>query len=177
MKVSRERMREHRDRILAAAARLFRERGFEDVTVAQVMKAAGLTHGGFYGHFASKAELINQALAHLRDIGGAQSPASHVDAYLSKQHRDNRGSGCPVAALGSEAARAPAEVRAALSRTIQAEIDRLAAAFPGTPAQRRRAAIATYSTMVGALVLARIVHEEAFSEEILSAARGAIDLH
>src|SRR3984885_9014730 len=99
-KVSREQVAEHRPRILAAAARLVRQRGFDDVTVAEVMKDAGLTHGAFYGHFPSKEALITEA------VGQALSPAldqaqprraaaEFADGYLSIRHRDNRPTSCP----------------------------------------------------------------------------------
>ena len=180
MKVSREQVQQHRERILAAASHLFRERGFDGVSVADVMKAAGLTHGGFYGHFDSKDALIREALVYespgRRRRTDAESAAEYADAYLSTPHRDNRGTGCPIAGVGSEAARASADVRAALTKTIRRQIDRFSAASPGTtPALRRRAAIAAYSAMVGAVVLARIVDDGELSKEILGATRKSIE--
>jgi TetR/AcrR family transcriptional regulator, transcriptional repressor for nem operon len=181
MKVSREQVRQHRARILATAARLFRERGFDGVSIAEVMKAAGLTHGGFYGHFDSKETLIKDALGFenlpvwRRDLENAAA-ADYADWYLSTRHRDNRGSGCAIAGLGSEAARAPSDVRMTLTSRIRRQIDRFSAASPGaTPAQRRRAAIAAFAGMVGAVVLARVVDDQQFSEEILGAMRKAIE--
>ena len=182
MKVSRKQVQQNRERILDAAARLFRERGVDGVSVAEIMQAADLTHGGFYGHFASKAALAQEALLQKRsatwrkraDAGGIRD---YADAYLSTQHRDDPGNGCPVAGLSSEAARAAPEVRATLSTTIRREIERLGAASAGTTAvQRRRAAIASYAAMVGAVVLARIIDDEEFSEEILTATRKSIKL-
>ena len=180
MKVSREQVQQHRERILAAASQLFRERGFDGVSVADVMKAAGLTHGGFYGHFDSKDALIREALVYespgRRRRTDAESAAEYADAYLSTHHRDNRGTGCPIAGVGSEAVRASADVRAALTKTIRRQIDRFSAASPGTTAaSRRRAAIAAYSAMVGAVVLARIVDDEELSEEVLGATRKSIE--
>jgi TetR/AcrR family transcriptional regulator, transcriptional repressor for nem operon len=182
MKVSREQVQQHRARILAAAARLFRERGFDRVSVAEVMKAAGLTHGGFYGHFNSKETLIKEALGienlplWRRDLENAAA-AEYADWYLSTRHRDNRDSGCAIAGLGSEAARAHSDVRASLTTRVRRRIDRLSAASPGTtPAQRRRAAIAAFSAMVGAVVLARVVDDHELSEEILGATRKSIKL-
>jgi TetR/AcrR family transcriptional repressor of nem operon len=183
MKVSREQVQQNRERILAAAARLFRERGFDGVSVAEVMKAAGLTHGGFYGHFDSKDALIKEAMAQAmpatsRKRATPQSAADFADAYLSPRHRDNRGGGCPVAGLGSEAARASAEVRGSLTSAIRHEIERFSAGSAGaTSATRRRAGIAAYASMVGALTLARIVDDEKLSEEILAAARKSLDLN
>jgi TetR/AcrR family transcriptional repressor of nem operon len=180
MKVSREQVQQHRERILAAASYLFRERGFDGVSVADVMKAAGLTHGGFYGHFDSKDALIREALVYelpgRRRRTDAQSAAEYADAYLTTRHRDNRGTGCPIAGVGSEAARASADVRAALTKVVRRQIDRFSAASPGTtPALRRRAAIAAYSAMVGAVVLARIVDDEELSKEVLGATRTSIE--
>src|ERR1700691_5677741 len=109
MKVSREQVVENRRRILNAAAQLFRERGFENVTVAEVMSGAGLTHGGFYGHFDSKEDLINAAMAHEQAARRGRPPlekaALYADAYLSRQHRDNIGASCPFSSLGTEVAR------------------------------------------------------------------------
>jgi TetR/AcrR family transcriptional repressor of nem operon len=181
MKVSRQQVQQNRQRILDAAASLFRERGPKAVSVVEVMQAAGLTHGAFYGHFDSKDALILEALAHRKfarwrkraDEGGI---AGYIDAYLSPDHRDDPGSGCPVAGLSSAGAQASAQVRAALSATIEREIDRFSAAALGTAAQRRRKAIATYSAMVGAVVLARIADDKGLSQEILAATRKAIDL-
>ena len=180
MKVSREQVRQHRERILTAASRLFRERGFEGVSVADAMKAAGLTHGGFYRHFASKDALLREALVYespaRRGRTDAESAAEYADAYLSTPHRDNRGTGCPIAGVGSEVARASAKVRAPLTKAIRHQIDRLSLASAGaTPARRRRAAIASYSAMVGAVVLARIVDDEELSKEILGATRKSIE--
>ena len=182
MKVSREQMRQNRERILQAAARLFRERGFDGVSVAEIMQAAGLTHGGFYGHFESKDALIKEAMAQAMPAtrsrrAGSQSTADFADAYLSPRHRDNRADGCPVAGLGSEAARASADVRAGLTKSIQEQIERFSAASPGaTAATRRRAGIAAYAAMVGALTLARVVDDVKLSEEILAATRKSLDL-
>jgi TetR/AcrR family transcriptional repressor of nem operon len=176
MKVSREQVHKNRQRILDAAARLFRERGVDGVSVAEVMEAAGLTHGGFYGHFDSKAALAQEALQHKRSATW-RNARDFVDAYLSPRHRDDPGNGCPVAGLSSEAARASAEVRTTLTAVIARDFERLSAGSPGaTAAQRRRAAIATYSAMLGAVVLSRIVDDEKLSDEILAATRKSIKL-
>src|SRR5256714_15571476 len=113
MKVSREQAAQNRDRIVEAAARLFRERGYEGIGVADLMKEAGLTHGGFYGHFSSKDDLIAEASA--RALAGSlaafselaeQAPSDPLpaiaSAYLSKTHRDKPGEGCLLAALRSD---------------------------------------------------------------------------
>ena len=126
MKVSREQAAKNRERILDAAAQLFRERGFEGIGVADLMNAAGLTHGGFYGHFSSKEDLIAQACAralersHEKWTKRAQRApdealSSIARDYLSTRHRDDPGTGCFLAALGSEAARHGPGVRRTVS--------------------------------------------------------------
>ncbi|WP_370880059.1 TetR/AcrR family transcriptional regulator [Labrys monachus] len=173
MKVSRDQVAENRQRILDAAAQLFRERGFEGVTVAQIMKAAGLTHGAFYGHFASKDELIAQAFAHVLCPGGEGAPAvgiaDYAEGYLSAGHRDRPGAGCLFAALGTEAVRGAAPARHTLTQAIERRIEDFSRTAPGeTPEARRRAAIASWSAMVGAVVLSRIADDPALSDELLA---------
>jgi TetR/AcrR family transcriptional regulator, transcriptional repressor for nem operon len=179
MKVSREQVVENRRRILDAAAQLFRERGFENVTVAEIMSDAGLTHGGFYGHFESKEALISAAMGHeqtaKRNRPTLENAARYADAYLSRQHRDNVGLSCPFSSLGTEAARASPEVRHALTESLRRQIETFSAASPGaTPQERRSNALATLSTMIGGMVLARLVDDDRLSDEILAAARASI---
>src|SRR5687768_13299497 len=121
MKVSRQQVAEHRQKILDAASRLFRERGFNDVSVAEVMEAAGLTHGGFYGHFKSKDDLIAQALAHALEQITPDDPdlPGFVANYLSSQHCADVAAGCPVAALGVETARQGPAARAAMTAGLK----------------------------------------------------------
>ena len=182
MKVSKDQFAEHRTRIMTAAARLFRQRGFDDVTVAEVMKEAGLTHGAFYGHFPSKEALIAEAVGHalplkLGDPGLRRSAAEFADGYLSVKHRDNRASSCLFSSLGTEAARGSAELRHSMTASVRRRIDHLSAGAAGaTPQQKRRAAIAAWSAMVGAMVLARIVDDEELSKEILNETRGSLPL-
>jgi TetR/AcrR family transcriptional regulator, transcriptional repressor for nem operon len=180
MKVSKEQVAEHRARILAAAARLFRLRGFEDVTVAEVMKDAGLTHGAFYGHFSSKealiAEAVGQALVPAAgDAKARKSVAAYADGYLSPRHRDDRGSSCPFSCLGTEAARGSADLRRVMTESTRRQLDRFSAQAKGeTASERRRAAIGAWSAMVGAMVLARIVDDDQLSKEILTEARASL---
>src|ERR1700755_3375637 len=147
MKVSREQVAEHRTRILAAAARLFRLRGFDDVTVAEVMKDAGLTHGAFYGYFPSKEALIAEAIGHALPLAPDKAKprrpaAEYADGYLSVKHRDNRATSCPFSSLGTEAARGSAELRHSMTEGIRRRIDTLSAEAEGdTPHEKRRAAI------------------------------------
>ncbi|WP_426434836.1 TetR/AcrR family transcriptional regulator [Bradyrhizobium genosp. P] len=180
MKVSREQVEEHRARILAAGASLFRQRGFDDVTVADVMKDAGLTHGAFYGYFPSKealvAEAVGQALPPAPDKARPRRPAADfADGYLSVKHRDNRATACLFSSLGTEAARGSADLRQRMTAGVRSRIDHLSAEAEGdTAKQKRRAAIAAWSAMVGAIVLARLVDDEKLSKEILSETRASL---
>jgi TetR/AcrR family transcriptional repressor of nem operon len=177
MKVSRERVAEHRARMLDAAGRLFRARGFEAVTVAEVMKEAGLTHGAFYGHFKSKDDLIAQTLAHVSAAGTAAPSdlAAYAAYYLSPTHCADHADGCPVAALGAETIRQSPEARAAMTVGLRAQIERLSDSAPGaTHTEKRRAAIGSWAAMVGALILARMSDDPALSEEVLAQTRGWI---
>ena len=182
VKVSREQVAEHRIRILAAAARLFRQRGFDDVTVAEVMKDAGLTHGAFYGYFPSKealiAEAIGQALTPAPDQAKPRRAAAEfADGYLSIRHRDNRPSSCLFSSLGTEAARGSVDLRHRMTEAVRSRINHLSVEAEGDrPKEKRRAAIAAWSAMVGAMVLARLVDDETLSKEILSATRASLPL-
>jgi TetR/AcrR family transcriptional repressor of nem operon len=179
MKVSREQMVQNRSRILAEAGRLFREKGFEAVSVAEVMKAAGFTHGGFYGHFRSKDDLIAQAIAHMEAteaVTEADSIGAWFDTYLSPIHRDHAGLGCPMAALAGLMRDQAPETQAAMAQRLAGQLDSLAEAMPGTdPAARRRAAIGSWSAMVGAVILARSINDPALSDELLAETRAWID--
>lgn len=178
MKVSREQMAENRERILAAASRLFREKGFEAVTVADVMKAAGLTHGGFYGHFESKDDLVAQALAHAlkASIRKTLDPSAFIASYLSPEHRDNPGNGCPTAGLAAETRHQSPAAQMVMTAGLRAQIDGLSRTLPGaSEADRRRNAIGNWSAMVGAMILARAVDDPALSNEVLDETRAWID--
>lgn len=174
MKVSREQMAENRRRILDEAGRLFREKGFAAVSVAEVMKAAGLTHGGFYGHFDSKDDLVAQALAEVlgRPDGNGGDLDAYLDAYLAPSHRDLPADGCPMASLASDMRHQSSEARATLTHGLQSQINRFAAVMPHKDeADRRRAAIGSWSAMVGAMILARATNDPALSDEIIHEAR------
>jgi TetR/AcrR family transcriptional repressor of nem operon len=177
MKVSREQVAENRARILDAAGRLFRESGFDGVSVAEVMQAAGLTHGGFYGYFKSKDDLIAHTLAALmsRAQVGDRDLATFAKAYLGPEHRRNVAGGCAVASLGVEAGRATPEAKAEMTAGLRRQIEALARTAPGeTAAARRGNALGSWSAMVGALVLARMSDDPALSEEVLAATRAFI---
>ena len=186
MKVSREQAAQNRERIVEAAARLFRERGFEGIGVAYLMKEAGLTHGGFYGHFSSKDDLIAEAsaraltrsLALLRNLPERASgdPLSAIaGVYLASKHRDDPGTGCLLAALGSDVSRQGPAVRRAVTDHVRAAVELLTKLVPGkAKAARRQKAISTYATLVGAMVIARAVDNRELSQEILEAARASV---
>ncbi|PCE28811.1 TetR family transcriptional regulator [Paraburkholderia acidicola] len=183
MKISREQVAENRQRILEAAARMFRERGFEDVTVAEVMSAAGLTHGAFYGHFTSKDDLIAQALAHvLTPPADGSAPRLPEDLtefaalYLSAAHRDAPGGACLFSTLGSEAVRASGEARHTLTLSVQSQIGKFSESAPGETAdERRQAATGAWAAMIGAVMLARIVDDPALSDQLLADTKAWLD--
>lgn len=178
MKVSREQMAENRRRILEAASSLFRDRGFDAVSVAEVMKAAGLTHGGFYGHFSSKDDLVAQTLAHVLATGSDESGdfSHYMSTYLSPRHRDNPAAGCPTAGLAAAIRHQTPAARAAMTEGLRSQIARIATALPELPpADRRRAAIGSWAAMVGAVILARAIDDPALSDEILEQTRAWIE--
>lgn len=173
MKVSREQVAEHRRKILAAATRLFNRRGFDAVTVAQVMDAAGLTHGAFYGHFKSKDDLIAQTLAGAISALAVEGDVSWFTAkYLTPGQRDDPAGACPLAGLGAETIRQGPEARAAITTGLRGQIERLSRGSPGAnAADRRQAAIGSWSAMVGGMILARIVDDSELSDEVLEQTR------
>jgi TetR/AcrR family transcriptional regulator, transcriptional repressor for nem operon len=170
MRVSREQVAENRRVVLQEAGRLFRERGYDAVTVAEVMQAAGLTHGGFYGYFRSKNELIAGTIAAV--LATRPEPSGNLAAYaahyLSPVHRDNRADGCPTAALAAETIRMAGSARTEMTAGLKRQIERLSRIAPGKDVVRRRqAAIGSWATMVGAMVLARVCDDPALSDEVL----------
>jgi TetR/AcrR family transcriptional repressor of nem operon len=170
------------ERIVGAAARAIRRSGYDGTSVADIMKEAGLTHGGFYAHFASREAMLAEAA----DRAGAEAVAASeraaasappeqalrrlLQAYLSKEHAKNSEMGCPVVALGSEMPRQAAEVRAAATRRIKQMIDIVARQLPdwGQPGAHEHALV-TVATMVGALLLARAVDDPKLSDAMLKA--------
>jgi TetR/AcrR family transcriptional repressor of nem operon len=171
------------ERILDESIRLFLERGFSGVSVSELMGAAGLTHGPFYSHFASKESLMSEALTREmeRFTGGLdewpttqQGKARYVDDYLSKEHLADPGGGCPVAALASEV-RQEQHVQGTFTDKLKAFIQRFATRFPWRSRRSARGdAIHTFASMVGALILARAVNDDDFAREILTETRKRI---
>jgi TetR/AcrR family transcriptional regulator, transcriptional repressor for nem operon len=160
------------ERIVKQASRLFRERGFENVTVGEVMKAAGLTHGAFYAHFGSKQQLQEAAVAWGQDLSARRARKygatpkgrrDHADRYLSSWHRDHPGDGCTMAALTQEVARSTPELKAVFEHGFE----EILSARGGD----RNEAIFQTAALVGAVALARAVRDQHLSEEILGAVR------
>lgn len=180
MRKSRAETAATRERIVEAAAGEFRRNGIGATGLSNLMGAAGLTHGGFYKHFASKEQAVAEACAYaIEEIGEtlgaamdkrAARPALHgaINAYLTVEHRDNAGTGCPFAALGAELARGSEAVRESASAGLDALIARFAArhAEPES-AQASTEAMLALSSMIGALVLSRIVTDDKRSRDIL----------
>jgi TetR/AcrR family transcriptional repressor of nem operon len=187
MRYSREHKLETHARIVKKASVRLREQGAHGVGVADLMKDAGLTHGGFYAHFDSREALVIEAFAHAMDRGNErwrklaeQTPpdkrlAAIVDSYLTKAHRDDPGNGCAIPTLGAEIARESPKTRKAFAARVERMIATLAALIPEVPRKAaRKQATAAIATMMGTLVLARIAGNGEFSDEILGAGREAV---
>lgn len=186
MRVSREQAIRNRERILEIAAKRFRESGFDGIGVADLMKEAGLTHGGFYGHFSSKEDLAAQACEQAfndklqmwnDEFDRSRSDPIRIMAsiYLTDEKRNDPGSGCPLSALGIDVARGPALIRQTFTRGFRSLVDVVVSVIPGrSKAAKQKQALATWSTLVGAMVLARAVDDVELSNEILDAARNAV---
>jgi len=160
------------ERIVKEASRLFSERGFENVTVSEVMKAAGLTHGAFYAHFDSKQELQEAAIAYgqalsagrVRSYGATKKGRrAYADRYLSARHRDNAADGCTMAALAQDVARSTPELKAAFEQGLE----EILSARGGD----RKQGIFQTAALIGAVVLARAVQDPRLSDEILESVR------
>jgi TetR/AcrR family transcriptional repressor of nem operon len=171
-----------RARIVESASRALRRRGIAGVSIPALMKEAGLTHGGFYGHFHDRDELIAEAIAFAggetaERVLGPRTPNARamLDAYLSPEHAAHPEFGCVLAALGTEGAHQPPTLRRAFARTARGFLDLVHAKLH--PHSRSDApsdeALATASRMIGAVVLARLVQDEALSKRILAVARTA----
>lgn len=174
-----------RRRIVSAASAAFRERGVENTGVDEVMRRAGLTHGGFYAHFNDKDQLVAEACAAAFDAAvvnleriAAQPSAPKrarllIDSYLSTRHRDNRGSGCLVVAVGADMARLDAAGRSGYARGFAGHIDRLCAALRLARGEQRNRDRVTHlmSSLVGALLFARAAETPERSEGLLVSAR------
>src|SRR5450631_4410618 len=187
MRYSREHKLETHARIVKKASVRLREKGAHGIGVADLMKDAGLTHGGFYAHFDSRDALVIEAFAYAMDRGNErwrklaeQTPsdkrlAAIVSSYLTTVHRDDPGHGCAIPALGAEIARESLKTRKAFAARLEQMIDMLADQIPEVPRKAaRKQAMAAVATMMGTLVLSRIAGSGEFSDEILGAGRDAV---
>jgi TetR/AcrR family transcriptional repressor of nem operon len=190
-RVSRKQADLNREIIVDSATRLFRERGLHGISVIDVMAAAGLTHGGFYGHFESKEALAREASGRAFQQSGERWQAriaesadsctarrALIEPYLSAASRDNPGDSCPVVAFAGDMCHEA--VDSGLRQTFNEGLNRLLQIFgslqdTGDDAQDRQQALVQYSLMVGALTLARATRGEPISDEILEAARCFLD--
>src|SRR5688572_20347881 len=181
MRVSRAQAAENRETVIDVASRLFRQHGFDGIGLKDLMEAAGLTQGAFYKQFASKDDLAAQASNRaLESISSRWSAASEsnpkdplgavVALYLSMGHREQRGAGCPLVALGSDAARQGADVKASFEAGIRKYLDTLEVWVGGANGEDSTdRAMAAISTMVGALVLSRAVNSKRLAKRFLQA--------
>jgi TetR/AcrR family transcriptional regulator, transcriptional repressor for nem operon len=187
MRYSKEHKQETHARIVKKASVRLREKGAHGIGVADLMKEAGLTHGGFYAHFDSREALVIEAFAYAMDRSterwrkiAEQTPADKrlatiVESYLTSVHRDDPGHGCAVPTLGAEIARESPKTRKAFSAKLEAMIDMMADQVLDVPRKvARKQAISALTTMMGTLVLSRIAGNGEFSDEILSAGREAV---
>ncbi len=185
MRISKQKAAENRGRVVAEAARLFSEKGFDAVGVAELMAAAGMTHGGFYNHFGSKEELEAEACAHVFETSVARvsavadqpDEAARADAfaayqarYVSREARDSTSASCPMVAFASDVSRKGEGVQEAYARGLGDYLK----AFARASGQSRAEALRSFSRLAGALILARSVAaiDPELSEELLAASRG-----
>lgn len=183
MKVTKAQAQENRAHIVETAATLFRERGYDGVSVADLMAAAGFTHGGFYKHFRSKADLMAEtaatSFAQAAGSSAGADTAGFVKEYLSRKHRDAPGHGCTFAALSGDAARQPASVKAAFAEGLEKQLATLALADGDLSKAAKREAraqrIDTLAHVIGALVLSRACPDDsALADEVLNVCRTRI---
>jgi TetR/AcrR family transcriptional repressor of nem operon len=182
MRVSRTQAAENRQTVINVASRLFRERGFDGIGLKDLMEGAGLTQGAFYKQFESKEDLVAQASRRALESASqrwssaiAENPDDPLGAviafYLSAGHRDEKLDGCPVVALGSDAARQGASVKAAFEDGIKAYLEVLGPLFPQTDGEDTNGkAMVALSTMVGAMTLSRAVNDPDLAQAFLNRA-------
>jgi len=177
VKVSKEQVRENRMRVVETASELFRERGYDGIGISELMSEAGLTHGGFYKHFGSKADLLSEAM----NCGFTRSAEKtegvnrekFIEYYLSRQHRDDMGKGCVMSALGTDAARQSESIKETFADGIERQLDVL-----GNENGTRADLINTIAHLVGALVLSRACPDNsALADEILDVCRERLISH
>jgi TetR/AcrR family transcriptional repressor of nem operon len=187
MRYSKEHKQETHARIVKKASVRLREKGAHGIGVADLMKEAGLTHGGFYAHFDSREALVIEAFAyamdhsveHWRKIAAETPPEKRlstiVDSYVSTVHRDDPGRGCAVTALGAEIARESAKTRKAFAAKLEQLIDVMADQILNVPRKTaRKQAMGTLATMMGTMVMSRVAGSGELSDEILASGREAV---
>ncbi|WP_049734351.1 TetR/AcrR family transcriptional regulator [Rhizobium ecuadorense] len=185
MRVSRAQAEANRETVINVASRLFREHGFDGIGLKDLMKGAGLTQGGFYKQFESKDDLVALASGRAMEsairrwsrvaAGSADPLEAVVGMYLSTGHQGEKGDGCPLAALGSDAARQSAEVRAPFQNGIEAHLQVLDELIPASDgAKPYDKAMVVLSLMVGAVTISRIMTDQGMSERLLEAATDAV---
>jgi TetR/AcrR family transcriptional regulator, transcriptional repressor for nem operon len=188
MRITKETAAANRERVLEAAARLFREKGVDGIAVADLMKAAGLTHGGFYNHFESKEELAAAAFKTAFDVviarierqaakvgveGRDEVFAHYVERYLARSTRDAPGTSCPIATLGTDAARHGPELKAQFADGLRNYIESFTKIVPPEGNDQRPNAIAVLAMLIGALTLSRacVGVDNNLADEVLTAVR------
>jgi TetR/AcrR family transcriptional repressor of nem operon len=179
MRKSRKEAAQTRKRIVTAAASEFRKNGIVATGLADLMTAAGLTHGGFYKHFESKDQLVAEACAEAVGVligkvkaAASAGPGAAATAYLSTSHRDNPATGCPLSAIGSELSRSDEQTRAVATDGFRKLVEIMAGQFGKIPRDvAKRRAIVAVSTMIGALTMSRIVTDPELSAEVLEEAK------
>jgi TetR/AcrR family transcriptional regulator, transcriptional repressor for nem operon len=187
MRYSKEHKQETHARIVRKASVRLREKGAHGIGVADLMKEAGLTHGGFYAHFDSREALLIESFAYAMDrsmaywrkttseISPEKRLATIVDSYLNTGHRDDPGRGCAVPTLGAEIVRESPKARKAFAAKLEQMIGMIAEQLVDLPPKAaRKQASAALATMMGTLVLSRIAGSGEFSDEILAAGREAV---
>ena len=187
MRYAKTHKQETREKVVKIAAKMLREKGPEGVGVAEVMREAGLTHGGFYAHFPSKDAFLTESLTEILDefaerrekltegLSPREALATYIDSYVSTRHRDHPAAGCPIVALNSELPRQPEKFRAAFDegtkRIIAWLAQRMEAAGIANP---EKIAASTFSAMVGAVGLARALSDRALSDALIESAKAGI---
>ncbi|MBB1610960.1 TetR family transcriptional regulator [Pseudomonas sp. UMC65] len=180
VRVSKAQAQANREHIVETASELFRERGFDGVGVSDLMAAAGFTHGGFYKHFGSKADLMAEASACslAKSLAGVQAldVPGFIDVYVTREHRDGRGSGCTMAALCGDAARQSDDVKATFAEGVEHTLQTLGDKYPTRPdalaGEGRKKMIDLLSRAVGAIMLSRACPDDsALANEILEVCR------
>jgi TetR/AcrR family transcriptional repressor of nem operon len=190
MRKSKQETAETRQRIVEAASAEFRRNGIDGTGLADLMATAGLTHGGFYKHFASKEQVVEESVAlaiesmvdsidrTLSASPGIRGLQAAITEYLGVEHRDNAASGCPFVALGSEVARSSDTVREATTAGFLKMVNSMASQLDGVSATAaRKDALVMLSTMIGAMTMARIVTDSSLSASILRQARKHLTDH